>query len=563
MFMKRHIHGYAVNKPLLVLMLVVLFLMLCQIRNAYGQWSETAVTATPVCTEPSDQSQPHLVSDGYAGAIVVWLDQRNGSTDIYAQRMNHFGEACWTEFGVPIIQMEGEQTDVCLAEDAAAGVIAVWTDQRFGFDGDVYGQRLNAEGEPLWPLEGLAIGKAPHFQGFPCIVKTGHTDSFMVAWQDRRRGVEEIFCQALDKEGHLLWEEALRLEPTDTLPQPPLLIPDGYGGAYLAWYEERFITSQMRGATGMYIQRIAKDGALVWDERFNLLPYPEERFKVWDFQLLPGNEHDAWLVWMHETAYPIPAYARVRADGEVVFSQLLPMMFDMDHIVAQTLPNGECLWAMRAWDHYIMHLDLMKIDKQGDPQLGETVQKTEHWTCTLELGDLAVLSDSTFVFAWHDSTLRCQRYGDIYTPMWQEPGPFVFEAPVSAQLTTDGGFGTIATFAWNHDIWAQRINGFGELGGTVVPVEWGECQVNAGNEHIELEWCTESERQNLGFILHRRFAETGDAFGKWETVGFVRGHGTTQTQHCYSHIDQHSTQPGLYEYQIQQLDLEGGSSWSP
>ena len=48
------------------------------------QWTANGVA---LCTAASDQSGPMIVSDGAEGAIVTWMDERSGATDIYAQRV--------------------------------------------------------------------------------------------------------------------------------------------------------------------------------------------------------------------------------------------------------------------------------------------------------------------------------------------------------------------------------------------------------------------------------------------------------------------------------------------
>ncbi len=49
---------------------------------------------TPLCVLAGDQSGAHTVSDGGQGAIVVWVDGRDGAgADVYAQRLNASGKA--------------------------------------------------------------------------------------------------------------------------------------------------------------------------------------------------------------------------------------------------------------------------------------------------------------------------------------------------------------------------------------------------------------------------------------------------------------------------------------
>lgn len=62
-------------------------------------------------TAVNEQLFPQMVSDGAAGAIVVWADLRNGlNTDVYAQRVNGSGAVLWAADGVPIAAAANNQS---------------------------------------------------------------------------------------------------------------------------------------------------------------------------------------------------------------------------------------------------------------------------------------------------------------------------------------------------------------------------------------------------------------------------------------------------------------------
>ena len=63
--------------------------------SALGEtvWQDDGVS---LCDETDDQTEPQIVSDGSGGAIVVWEDKRDGSArDIYAQRVDGYGNPLW------------------------------------------------------------------------------------------------------------------------------------------------------------------------------------------------------------------------------------------------------------------------------------------------------------------------------------------------------------------------------------------------------------------------------------------------------------------------------------
>ena len=59
---------------------------------AMAQWLPDG---TPVCTATGHQTWPVAASDGAGGVIVAWADLRNGNFDVYAQRLNVAGMPLW------------------------------------------------------------------------------------------------------------------------------------------------------------------------------------------------------------------------------------------------------------------------------------------------------------------------------------------------------------------------------------------------------------------------------------------------------------------------------------
>ena len=77
--------------------------------------------------------------------LIVWEDWRNGNQDVYAQRIDGNGNPVWAPNGVPVYQGDGDQYDPFLATDSAGGAIYAWWDISMP-DWNVFAQRLNAGG---------------------------------------------------------------------------------------------------------------------------------------------------------------------------------------------------------------------------------------------------------------------------------------------------------------------------------------------------------------------------------------------------------------------------------
>ena len=129
-----------------------------------------------------------LVSDGQHGAIVIWKDERGFvAKDIYAQRLDGDGNPLWTNDGVPVCTAANVQDHAALVSDGLGGAFIVWQDARAGGSDywDIYVQRLNANGMPQWSGNGLPVCTAGGDQQWPGIVTDGNGGA-IIAWQDSR-----------------------------------------------------------------------------------------------------------------------------------------------------------------------------------------------------------------------------------------------------------------------------------------------------------------------------------------------------------------------------------------
>ena len=91
---------------------------------------------------------PRMISDGQGGVFDTWQDSRSGTdADIYALRFASDASLPdgWPATGQPICLLAGSsQTSPVPARDGAGNLFVVWHDDRNG-TGDIYAQRLSAD----------------------------------------------------------------------------------------------------------------------------------------------------------------------------------------------------------------------------------------------------------------------------------------------------------------------------------------------------------------------------------------------------------------------------------
>jgi hypothetical protein len=223
-----------------------------------ARWTATGVA---IAATPANQVNPQLVGDGSGGAIIVWHDSRNGTNDIYAQRIDADGNFSWTTNGVAVCTAAYSQAYPQIVSDGSGGVVIVWEDNRATFNYDIYAQRINANGAPLWTPNGVAVAIGTNTQRSPQVMSDGSGGGIFV-WEDNHSGTWEVYAQRMNANGSPLWPASMFVASTSntnsSFPAVYKGMHDGSGGVVIAWQDQRNAESDI------YAQRINANGVLQW-----------------------------------------------------------------------------------------------------------------------------------------------------------------------------------------------------------------------------------------------------------------------------------------------------------
>ncbi|MCF8240497.1 MAG: alpha/beta hydrolase fold domain-containing protein [Melioribacteraceae bacterium] len=116
---------------------------------------------------------------------------------------------------------------------------------------------------------------------------------------------------------------------------------------------------------------------------------------------------------------------------------------------------------------------------------------------------------------------------------------------------------------------------YNNLDESLLPVELTNFTANISERNVELEWKTATEVNNYGFEVERQYqvsspprlagGETGIEYqdsSNWETIGFVQGHGTTNSPKNYEFTDSELPNVESVDYRLKQIDLDGNFEYS-
>jgi hypothetical protein len=220
-------------------------------------WTSNGI---PICVEIGRQLGADIADDHVGGAVMGWQDLRGFGEpgDVYAQRVDGAGSVLWTLNGVAVCEAPSTQSEPDVLADGDSATYLCWTDSRNG-TADVYAQRIDGLGNPLWTANGVSVSSAARNQYSPETVSV--VGDVVIAWQDSRNVQFEtdIYAQRLDSEGNARWTEGG--VPVTTAPKWQYrlqIVPDLSGGVILAWEDGR----NSEWYYDVYAQRIDSTGAL-------------------------------------------------------------------------------------------------------------------------------------------------------------------------------------------------------------------------------------------------------------------------------------------------------------
>jgi hypothetical protein len=189
-------------------------------------WTTNGVA---VANTMGEQHNPSLVSDGQGGAIVAWEDYPNGIPNVYAQRIDSSGNHKWGSGGMLVSDAAGGRDQPSVVSDGNGGAVVAWHELN---GSDVYGQRFDAAGNRQWGSSGKPFSTASMCQTAPTVVMTPNGD-FVTIWNDNRTGDMDIYGQKFNGNGNPVWpkETALARDPNVMFDEPKPVRVQGSGWA--------------------------------------------------------------------------------------------------------------------------------------------------------------------------------------------------------------------------------------------------------------------------------------------------------------------------------------------
>jgi hypothetical protein len=232
-------------------------------------WPESGVQVT---NERHEQSFPVVtVTDG--GWIVAWIDYRNDPRrdpangmptgpggDLYAQKLNDQGQPLWSANGIVVDASTGIfRGSLALVSDDAGGALVSW-DGYLSYYPEIRAQRINSSGQPAWP--GLVTIQNSMWNTAYCYIRTAEDGAggMFVTWPYGGYSIQDIYASRITADGEKPWGNSVLVSDHDMLQQEPVVCSDSSGGCYVAWY------GWVSGSNNsdVWAQRYNSNGEALW-----------------------------------------------------------------------------------------------------------------------------------------------------------------------------------------------------------------------------------------------------------------------------------------------------------
>ncbi|MCK4311966.1 MAG: hypothetical protein KAW88_04450, partial [Candidatus Cloacimonetes bacterium] len=113
--------------------------------------------------------------------VCIWSDTRNGDSGIFAQKMSLDGVLFWGDEGIEINDAEKVQDSPVATSVDNNFVIVAWKNFQDWDNMEVRAQKIDANGDLVWDIEGILLGFYNDIEAKIYIVNDG-ADGALIFW---------------------------------------------------------------------------------------------------------------------------------------------------------------------------------------------------------------------------------------------------------------------------------------------------------------------------------------------------------------------------------------------
>ena len=328
-----------------------------------------------------------------------------------------------------------------LIAEGVGGSIVVWTDYR-SYDPtsaaphqiNIHAQRLNSRGKIIWNADGVPLSTVAGGQYFPQLVPDGNGGA-IVAWEDYRGGSvsgnANIYAQRIGPSGALTWASDVAVCTAVDDQQKPKIASDGAGGAIIVWYDHRNNTGYNSGFE-VYAQRIDANGVPQWTENGVSISTATNNPQNPYNEIIADGSGGAIIVWQDYRSGTWQIYAqRIDSAGAVQWAAdgvlVSTTAASFQYVPRPVADNAG--GAIVAWKSSSGNIYAQRIDESGVLQWGSAGMVVSAANGDQTLPQMTTDGNGGAIITWEDCRVG-SAIRDIYAQRVNASG--------TVQWTTDG-----------------------------------------------------------------------------------------------------------------------------
>jgi len=196
------------NPFLMRALLLVCAVLVATSGIALAQWSPDPSANLAIADRSGEQVQPKIRATSDGGCYVSWFDNATGGYDVYLQRLDPQGNEIWPHNGILIADRSlSWTTDYDLVVDAGDNAILTYRDDRPGTE-QIGANKITPDGTLAWGTNGVLLTNTTAFVATPSVTVTSD-GYYVIGWTQDTAAV----MQKLDTNGVAQWGTPVALAP--------------------------------------------------------------------------------------------------------------------------------------------------------------------------------------------------------------------------------------------------------------------------------------------------------------------------------------------------------------
>lgn len=396
--------------------------MLASAYYVSAQWVNNTNENTRLVIDVIDPVNISVVDDSKGGTFIFWQDKKElGGNQVLFIHLDGSGKVSFRADGKKISQLPGPMLNPVSTVSSAGSVVTIWKDYSHNLSGDLYAQRVTANGNLLWSPSGLQLTNPTEEINDYSLTSSEQGQIFVsyVAKSKNLNVVYSIKVKMVNVNGKIIGkDEGITIHSSPNRKSNISILVDNSGGAFIFWIESE------KNKNVLYAQHINQTGKLLWGSKPLTISSTAQSITTYLVQMFGADKiYSCW---------------QIQSRDKDIYHQLIGI-------------KGNNIWDRGG------KLITKQNGNQSNPQ--------------------AVAYDSSIIVSWtneikNDHKVFLQKYNLKGNPVWKN-GPV---SPVNEKsdqfgqkIISDGKNG--ALLAWidkrgdlgSGDIYSQRINSSGDL----------------------------------------------------------------------------------------------------